>query len=506
MRFRLGAASAILTLLLSLAPAVRAGDGAPPLPVIVPAPDEKSGEDGTPPLPQIIPPKEQEPGLPPLPQIEGAEEEEPAPSPLPEMGPPEAPFAEEPSPGWSERLEEQLGRLPVPLHGFWEARLGHRTVHDRHHSRQFTLGETRLQLESDPFLEPVQFGLKADLLQDFVLRESRINLREANASFSPAEFLDVKLGRQILTWGTGDLIFINDLFPKDYESFFIGRDVEYLKAPSDAIKVSLFSDLANVNVVYSPHFDPDVFVTGKRLSYFNPLAGKRVGEDVRIRTDEPAEWFQDDEVALRLYRNVGSYELAGYAYRGFWKSPAGIDATSGKFTFPRLDVFGASARGPLAMGIGNVEVGYYDSRDDRGGDDPLVRNGEWRFLLGYAQDLPSIASDLSVGVQYYVEHMTDYGAYRHSLPAGSPRADENRHVLTLRLTKLLMNQDLRLELFAFYSPSDDDAYLRPYVSYDITDRWRIDGGANVFVGDEDHTQFAQMKRNNNVYLGLRYSF
>jgi len=102
--------------------------------------------------------------------------------------------------------------------------------------------------------------------------------------------------------------------------------------------------------------------------------------------------------------------------------------------------------------------------------------------------------------------MADYGPYRRSLSAGSPPADRDRHVLTLRLTKLLMKQDLRLELFAFYSPSDDDAYLRPYVSYDVTDRWRIDGGANVFVGERDHTQFGQMKRNSNVYLGLRYSF
>ena len=69
-----------------------------------------------------------------------------------------------------------------------------------------------------------------------------------------------------------------------------------------------------------------------------------------------------------------------------------------------------------------------------------------------------------------------------------------------------MNQDLRLDLFTFYSPSDDDVYLRPSVSYDVTDRLRIDGGANVFIGDEDHTQWGQFERSSNVYLGLRYSF
>ncbi len=62
----------------------------------------------------------------------------------------------------------------------------------------------------------------------------------------------ITLGRQILTWGTGDLVFINDLFPKDWVSFFIGRDVEYLKAPSDALKVSAFSSWANLDLVYTP--------------------------------------------------------------------------------------------------------------------------------------------------------------------------------------------------------------------------------------------------------------
>ena len=34
---------------------------------------------------------------------------------------------------------------------------------------------------------------------------------------------DVKIGQQVLTWGTGDYVFLNDLFPKDYPSFFAGR-------------------------------------------------------------------------------------------------------------------------------------------------------------------------------------------------------------------------------------------------------------------------------------------
>jgi hypothetical protein len=316
--------------------------------------------------------------------------------------------------------------------------------------------------------------------------------------------MDVKLGRQILTWGTGDLVFLNDLFPKDYESFFIGRDVEYLKHPSDAVKVSMFSDVANLDLVYTPQFDPDNYLTGERLSYYNPMTGGITGRP--LRADEPDDWLEDDELAARLYRNLGGYELALYGYHGFWKSPMGVDPARGVFTFPRLNAWGASVRGKLGPGIGNAEAAYYDSRDDRRGTDPTVPNSQVRLLLGYTQDLSQLTPNFTVGAQYYLEHMMDHGDYLRTLPAGSPRADENRHMLTLRLTKLMLNQDLRLELFTFWSPSDEDGHLRPHASYKITDRWRVDGGANIFWGEDRHTQFGQLKRNDNVYVGMRYTF
>jgi hypothetical protein len=298
-------------------------------------------------------------------------------------------------------------------------------------------------------------------------------------------------------------VFINDLFPKDYNAFFIGRDPEYLKAPSDALKVALFSPVVNLDVVYTPRFDADRFIDGRRLSFFNTQLGRLSGRDAVVQTDQHDTWFADSELAWRLYRNVGGYELAGYGYRGFWKSPAGFDPLTGKATFPRLSVYGASVRGAIARGIGHLELGYYDSEADRDGDDPFIRNSEFRFLVGYEQE---VAKNFTVGMQYELEHMLNHDAYQRTLPPGSPGADENRHLLTLRLTKLLLRQNLRLSLFTFYSPSDADAYLRPNIHYKITDHWAAEIGANVFVGKEVHTFFGQFENNSNVYTGVRYSF
>jgi hypothetical protein len=61
-----------------------------------------------------------------------------------------------------------------------------------------------------------------------------------------------------------------------------------------------------------------------------------------------------------------------------------------------------------------------------------------------------------------------------------------------------MNQNLRLSLCTYYSPSDKDAHLRPNIHYKVNDNLSWEMGTNVFFG--------QFENNTNIYTGLRYSF
>jgi len=477
----------------------------PPLPPgLAPVEDEKSDEPALP------------PGLAPAP---AGEEDEPSLPPGLEPAPPNDTEEEPPLPPGLETSTEQPPsappneplELPFDTSGFWEARIGARTQHDTR-QKHMSLAETRLQLEIERQFQGILFRVKNDFLFDPVQDDYRndletgrgwLDLREAYAAFTPLDFMDVKVGRQILTWGTGDLVFINDLFPKDWNSFLIGRDMEYLKAPSDAAKASLFSGLANLDLVYTPAFDADRFIDGSRVTFWNPAAGGLTGRSMRVRAERPQHWFHDDEIALRLYRNIGGVELAAYGYRGFWKSPAGTNPVNGKATFPDLDVVGASARGNFLRGVANAEFGYLRSREDLNGRKPLVRNSEMRLLLGYEQE---VARNLTAGAQWYVEHMLDYPDYRRNLPAGAKRADETRHVATLRLTKLMMSQNLRISVFTFYSPTDRDAFVLPNIHYKLSDRWSVEAGANLFAGEQPHTFYSQFGPNSNVYAAARFSF
>lgn len=398
-------------------------------------------------------------------------------------------------------------RQALGLSGFWETRGGVRTGNDRQ-EKDLSIAETRLQLQLAQHFKAASLNLTADFIYDHVADRHQINLntgrgwidlRNANLFFSPASFMDIKVGRQVLTWGTGDLLFINDLFPKDWNAFFIGRDEEYLKAPSDAVKASLFSDWVNVNIVYAPEFDADRFIDGRRLSYFAASLSEIAGRNAVVNPNRP----DDGELFLRLYRTFGAYESAIYFYDGRWKSPGGFDPVNNLALFPKLRVTGGSVRGPLAKGIGNIEVGYYDSHDDHKGDDPLLNNSEFRALAGYEQE---IARNLTLGAQYYLEQLLDYNRYLRSLPGGTPVRDETRHLLTARLTLLTHSQNVMWSLFTYYSPSDQDFYFRPRVNYKIDDHWITEIGGNFFGGQNNHTFFGQFRNNNNVYVSVRYGF
>ncbi|WP_347330990.1 hypothetical protein [Marinimicrobium locisalis] len=384
----------------------------------------------------------------------------------------------------------------VPLYGFVELAAGQRLSHSPYHDGS-TLGEARLRLETEHSVKSLNLSAKGDLWYDTVLEKWKTDTRELTVQKTLSK-MDIKLGRQVVTWGTGDYLFLNDLFAKDWQSFFIGRDDEYLKGASDSLRLTGYFELLNLDLVWTPSFTPDRYPTGERLSLFEPGRGHVIGEDNPIATRTP----EDDEWALRLYRNLGSTEFALYGYDGYHKSPNASNA-QGRATFTELTVLGASVRRPIGEGLVNAEIAHHDSTEDEQGHNPRISNSQWRVLVGYEREL---ATRLTAGFQGYLEQTQDYEALLAHSPAPEREAEENRTLLTTRLTWRDARDRLTLSLFAFYSPSDEDGYLRPKVDYRFNDNLSLTAGANLFRGSEPHSFFGQFEDNSNAYARLRYAF
>jgi len=368
----------------------------------------------------------------------------------------------------------------------------------------FLLGDERLQLKAEGAAEQgrTSFAAKVDLFQNALENTSGVEVREVFVDLT-GKYAVLRVGRQIVTWGVGDLLFANDVFPKDWVALFTGRPLEYLKIGSDALKLDLHPGPIDAELVVMPFFQPDHYPTGDRLLLPDPFPPGLP----RLKEQKPRS-LENVELAGKLSRYVSDWNLSLYAARTFYRSPAMMlddpAAPSAVVAFhPRLNTFGASATGSLLDGVVGLEGAYLDSQEDRDGTKPAVENSSLKALAGYNRPL---WREATLGVQAYLEWLFDYEAYLRAVPAGFTPGNERRWLATVRLTQMFWNQTLTTNLFAFWGVTERDGYFIPSLRYAATDNVWVELGGNLFVGHDSHTMFGMLDRNDNLYATVRYSF
>lgn len=388
------------------------------------------------------------------------------------------------------------------LHGFVQANYSVRFAETRPNDPpgDFLLGDHRLQFElaRTSASGRVTAHVKVDFVHDAVAGAAHLDVREAFLTLTGTRF-DLRLGRQVITWGVGDLVFINDVFPKDWTALIAGQPLQYLKIGSDAANLNLYLGPISVQLVAVPFFEADVLPDGTSLIAFTPFPGRPT------RDVQPEQRVENTELALRVHGRVGRFDAAAYAFRGFWGSPPGLQLDGNEVIrfSPGLTVYGASLQGAFAHGVLSLETGYYDSRDDPHGSNPAIENSQVRALVGYQR---AFGDSLTVGAQYYAERALDHDRYRLSLPPSFPTRARTRHNATVRVTRLFNYQSSQVSLFVWASPNEEDYYVNPEVRHRLSDEVWLAAGANIFGGMKAHTFFGQFDRNDNVYVTVRYTF
>ena len=385
----------------------------------------------------------------------------------------------------------------LSVSGFLQQNTAANTATENPDGRHYKWLEERAQLKLDATGSGLLLLAKGDFAYDHLGRGEKSELREGYVDHA-ADNWDVRVGRQIITWGLGDLVFVNDVFPKDHEALFSGRPLEYLKRGVDAVKLGAYPGFASFELVAAPKFRESRVPDAGRFHIFDPLPGITNRETVK-----PGQ----GEAGLRIYRDLAGYDAALYLYRGFQRTPSmRTDSVTAPmkitFFYPELSVYGASISGRAGMGVLNLEAAYYDSREDRAGSDFTVPNSQTRLLASY-QVQPQ--EDLSLSFQYYAEYMHDYAAYRAALPAGFPVEKRWSHTVTVRATQFFRHQTLRFSAFVLRNTSNGDYFINPELRYSFTDKVWGAIGANLFGGKRSG-QFGQLSRDDNAYLQVRYEF
>lgn len=378
----------------------------------------------------------------------------------------------------------------------------------RPESGDFALADIRLGFDIKAWSQSVDASaqVKGELAHDVLFGGNEFVMREGFVDYRLGPF-DLRVGRQIVTWGTAEFVFVNDTFPKGWQGYLLGRPMEYFKIGVDGARVHLSSDLVNIEVVATPVFTPDDIPSAARFVLFDPVA------DLPSRVLElPARDFANAELAVRVDTRIFNIDLAAYGHRGRWRTPSlrfddPMMPTTAIFYYPRLDTAGASASLSILGAVLSLEGAYYDSRDDRRGDNPFCPNSQVR---GLAALQASPIADMVLSVQYYVEWMQKFKDYEATWPPSfAPmKQDEYRHAVTAKITQALFSQRLTLSVFGYYGITEKDVLVQPMLTFKVSDRFVVTLGGTFIEGplDRPFAMVGQFRGNDNVFVLLSHYF
>ncbi|AWB67941.1 hypothetical protein C2869_16590 [Saccharobesus litoralis] len=385
----------------------------------------------------------------------------------------------------------------APITGYVEIALGQRFKRDTVIKQKQTLGDIKLHLNwqhllTNSLFDGSRFISKADIYYDQVQASSQIDIRELSWQTSlhklgqQGQNWDLKMGKQMLTWGVGHYVFINDHFAKDWQSFFAGRDDNNLKLASTAVRLSGYYSFANIDLVWLPKMQADHYINGEIFSFYSGAQQQNIAP--RLTANQPS----DGELAIRLSKQIGSNDIAIYGFDGYSKSPEAIDF-QGKPAFYKIRSLGASLISPLANGLFKSEYGYHDHSQNSPIENQFISlaqsNQQW--LIGYEQE---IKANLSLALQFH---------WRNAI--GNDTTNQNRKQITVNTRWQNSMQTLTVDWFQFYELQEHDNYSRLTMHYQPNDQWHYKIGLNHFLGKPE-TFFGQFENASNYYASIQYLF
>lgn len=336
-------------------------------------------------------------------------------------------------------------------------------------------------------LQPLNFleGLQQE--QD----NNVIDLREfyLDANFGS---WNVRLGRQFLVWGvmTGVRI-VDEVQPMDFREL-INLDLLDYRIPTWMGVVDYYGENTSYQFIWSP----DVRVhkpapAGSEWELLEDVTSNVGGPSLNMR---PSHRLENSEFGFKISRTVGSTELtASYLYTwdffpaNFRFTPVNAAASGGSInpvfypSYTRIRMFGSTFQRPFFGQILKGEVAYVKDKFfgladvDRNHDGYLDHNGELRrdhIRWGLGLDFNAWHTDFSIGVTQWVIFNYDPAMIM----------DNYDTAVNLFIRKELPASRAILSLLAIVLSNEGDGYVKPKVTFDVTDHFKVGFGMDFFYG------------------------
>jgi len=323
---------------------------------------------------------------------------------------------------------------------------------------------------------------------------------------------DIRVGMQNVIWGEAEGAFITDLVsPRDLRSFILADFTEIRKAVP-AVKVDHYLGDYTLEAIWVSHFVP--FSPPSEDSMWRQAANLPFPPAITATILEPTmpkSSLENSELFLSLshFAPKLSWTLNGGYQWGDEPLVTSV-TTTGATTrdiaqgYERYPFVGGSLNTPIASAVLRMEAALAIDKPmnslDMSANPPITleKHHQVQTLIGLDWNM--------FGAQWSTQYLMIYTHNHHDqLISQMKSIKEFAHTLTFRVQDTFLDERLTARLFTYVELDPANALFRPSLSYNLGDGVILEGGAEIFVGDEEGT-FGSYQDNSLAFLALRWYF
>ena len=326
--------------------------------------------------------------------------------------------------------------------------------------------------------------------------------------------MDLRIGKQQIIWGKADGMFITDIVsPKDLGEFLL-RDFDEIRTGITSLKANYYLGDNTVEMVWIPTFTPTIMPDEtsiwSRIPEFplpitidesqKEIPGRLENSEGFIKFSGMSSLLDYEIMAGSMWDDDPNLHVSPIIEQGN-PQPLGLTLTP---KHHQLTLVGGSFSSELGGLILRGEGAYYMGKQFSALNPDQLNLPTSILKKDYAHYL--IGTDFSIGTtrfstQFIQRAILDYDDLIVQ--------DELDNTMTFLANRTFLQETLTLQLFGYFGLNNEDALIRPSVTYDLADGFEILAGANIFVKNEDSEntgQFGYYDDNDMIYVKMKYSF
>jgi len=350
-----------------------------------------------------------------------------------------------------------------------------------------------------------------------------------------SDYLDIRAGKQLITWGTADGIRVLDKYvnPLDWREFTL-KPWNEIKIPLWMLKLEFQPTLnGTLQFLLIPDFEPDYwpavgapFAIGTSKEGMRLLEGLRqAGFKVISQEERPGEKWGNSKFGVRWRDILGNFEYTlNYIYSWETESPervtelffppkVSMPTAISTVKYHRINVWGGTFSKTFVSGpffikgltvrgeFAYVKNDYraYRTKDGKFGWAPTDC---YNYVIGLDK---WVISNWLASFQFIqlINSKKDVNGQKFVWPSAGPM-DKVETILTLKVSTDFFHERLKPDILIVYG-DDNDWRISPSFYFEWGDHWTTTFGAHILEGKASglHGQFKHSKE---IYLEIKYSF